>query len=720
MDILKYEKMICAAELRTDKDRYFMVANTGTPMRLTFSELPVVIDMTGAEFAGEKLPVLYGHDVSQPIGTSVSRTILGVGERKAVKDTVIVGPAIVAEWQFTNTQESTRSIKENIDNGFPFQVSIGAQPIEIERVAPGETVHVNGQDYPGPLLVTRKSLVKELSVVVFGADRFTQTIKAQEKGVLNMSNIENPVPEIPKIESAEPTQTVEKQGVPDMNAMQEQMRILSIETIANTIAATGTVGEIELEGGVIFRSAEAAESYAKKNASVSADAFKKAMLDASRKRPVGPVAPGIHAKNHDVTNEVMECAILKSVAREANIPLLATTTKDGVEKYGLEAWFDEKTLEAADAPELRNPSLGTVYATQIRQVFGFNEFVNPKSDTFWQRAGEAYSQARFAGYGIQAAAGSPISLDVVWLNVARKILLATSQGIPTTYQQWCKIINVQDFKPTTLYSVDLDGTLSPVGNNGVLEHGRMDDQSFTVQTRTFGKIYGITRVERINDDINAYLSKFVTIGKTVPKTVEQLAYYVLQKGANTYFTAKRGNLMSGTDTVYSQEAVKAVRKTYRNRVGFDKQPIVADPDRVIVGVSLEDIAQTLYTKEHPVFAYKTGKENEIRYQTMENDVRGRLRPIVTPYLDNTAINQTIFKDDDRVFPNQSSTQYFVTCDPNSPEGAAFYIPCLHGNINPHVEAYDFGAGMLGTGVQVYADFNVVPGKVEMMTKVTGQ
>ena len=127
----------------------------------------------------------------------------------------------------------------------------------------------------------------------------------------------------------------------------------------------------------------------------------------------------------------------------------------------------------------------------------------------------------------------------------------------------------------------------------------------------------------------------------------------------------------------------------------------------------------LYEKDHPVLAYKTGKDNEIRFQTMDNDVKGRLRPIVSPYLSNTAINQTIFKDQSKVFPTQSSTQYFVNCDPNSPEGSAFYIPCLHGNISPHVEAYDFGAGMLGTGVQVYADFNVVPGKTEMMTMVTG-
>ena len=447
-----YKMLTCAGETTRTDDRYFMVANTGAPMRLMFYDTPVVIDLAGAEFAGETLPVIYRHDSDVLLGATTSRRILGIGETQAVKEKQVTGAAIIAEWQFTNTQETARGIKENLDNGFPFQVSIGAQPLEMERVAKNETAIVNGKEYKGALLIARKSLIKELSVVVFGADRFTSTIKAQENGGITMSNIDNPVPEIPKIEGAEPTQVVKPPTVPDMNAMQEQMRVLSIETIANTIAAAGTVGEIELEGGVIFRSIEAAEGYAKKNPSVSADAFKKAMLDASRKRPVGPVAPGTHIQSHDVTNAVMECAILKSVARDAGIPLVATTAKDGT-RYGLEAWFDGKTLEASDAPALRNPSLGTIYATQMRQVFGYNEFANPRSDDFWERAGQAYSQARFAGYGIQAAGGSPISLDVVWLNVARKILLATSQGIPTTYQQWCKIINVQDFKPTKMASI---------------------------------------------------------------------------------------------------------------------------------------------------------------------------------------------------------------------------------------------------------------------------
>lgn len=621
-----YKMLTCAGETTRTDDRYFMVANTGKPMNLMFYDVPVVIDLTGAEFAGETLPVIYRHDSDVQLGATTNRRILGVGETQAVKDKQVTGAAIIAEWTFTNGQETARGIKENLDNGFPFQVSVGAQPLEMERVGENETAQVNGVEYSGKLLIARKSLIKELSVVVFGADRFTSTIKAQEKGVTMTELTETKAlqteSKVPETGGIPPVQATEKPMSPDMNAMQEQMRVLSIETIANTISAAGTVGEIELDGGVIFRSIEAAESYAKKTPSVSADAFKKAMLDASRKRPVGPVAPGIHMQSHDVTSAVMECAILKSVAREAGIPLVATTAKDGT-RYGLEAWFDERTLEASDAPVIRNPSLGLIYAMQIRQVFGYNEFANPRSDEFWERAGQAYMQARFAGYGIQAAGGSPISLDVVWLNVARKILLATAQGIPTTYQQWCKIINVQDFKPTTLYSVDLDGTLSPVGNNGVLEHGRMGDSTFTVQTRTFGKIYGITRTERINDDINAYLGKFITIGQTTPKTVEQLAYYTVLKNLGTYFTNAKGNLMQGADTVYSQEAIKAVRKAYRNRVGFDKQPIASTPDRVIVGTTLEDIAEPLFSKDHPVLSYKTGKDNKSatrRWTTMSKAV----------------------------------------------------------------------------------------------------
>lgn len=720
----KYNMIECVGAVQTgNDDKYYMVANTGSPMRVQSYSSRVIIDMAGVQFAGEKLPVIGYHDAWYQLGVTTRQKVLMAGESEIVKETTVNGPAIVADWRFTNTQEFTAGIKENLDNGFPYQVSVGAQPIEIEKVGNDGTAIVNGREVTGPVLIIRASLIKELSVVVFGADRHTSTVKAQERGFI-MSDIVNSVPENPIEGTAQPTQNPHvPESTPTQNPglcareIEEQTRILGIGTIAKTVAAQGVVGEIELEGGVIFRSIDAAEKYAKAN-DVSVDAFQKAMIEASRRRPVGPVAPGIHARDAEISSEVLECAILKSVAREAHIPLTATTTQDGTEKYGLEAWYDEKTLNAADAPSLRNPSLGMVYATLIKQVFGYSEYPSVKSDYFWEKANKAYVQAQFGGM-IHAAGPSPFSLDSVWLNVARKILLATSQSVPTTYQQWAKVINVQDFKPTTLITVDLDGTLSPVGNDGVLEHGRMADSQFTVQTETFGKIYGITRKERLNDDMNLYLSRFITIGLTVPKTVEQLAYYTLLKGLTEFFTAKKGNLVTGADSAFSQDALQKVIALYDNKVGFDKQPIVATPDRVLVGTSLKLLAERLYKKENPILAYNTGASNEVRYNMMDNEVQGMLRPITSAYINNTSIKQTIYKSEKETFPGQSATQYFVSPDPNSPEGAAFYVPCLHGNINPHVESFEFQPGMLGTGVQVYADFNVVPGKTELMTRVTG-
>ena len=724
-----------------------MIANTGVPMRLSNFDTPVVVDLAGAEFAAERLPVIYNHDVDEPLGTTTHRQILGLAESVTVKDRAYHGPAITAAWQFTTEQGLAGRVKEHLDHGFPYQVSIGAQPLEMERVPANGTTQVNGQEYAGPLLVARKSLVKELSVVVFGADRHTETIKAQHEGesMHNTPSHEGPnaqTPVTPGKESPAMTATespapaaavtaphppVQASAVTAASAaaaptppepdLQEQARLLGIETVATRIAATGPVGEIELDEGVLFRNIDAAETYAKKN-HVSVDAFQKALLEAARRRPVGPIGPTAHTHSAEITSEVIEAAILKSVAGEAHIPLTSTPTQDGSDRYGLEAWYSPQTLEAADAPALKNPSLGSIYALLIRQVFGYNELINARSEEFWSRATDAYNQSRYGG--IQAATGSPISLDTVWLNVAKKILLSTSQSVPTTYQQWCKVINVTDFKPVTLVSVDLDGTLAPVGNNGILEHGRMGDSSFTVQTRTFGKMYGITRVERINDDMHAYLSKFVTIGLTVPKTVEQLAYFTLLKHAPTNFTVARGNYLTGADSAFSQEALQKVIAQYDDKVGFDGQPIVSTPDRVIVGTPLKYVAERFYKKENPVLPYQTKNGSEIRYQMMDNEVQGALRPIVSAYLSNPAIKQTIFKDEETVFPNQEPTQYFVSCDPNSPEGAAFYVPCLHGNIAPHVEAYDFGPGMLGTGVQVYADFNIVPGKVELMTRVLGR
>lgn len=98
-----FKMMSCAGQTTQTGDRYFMVANTGAPMRLMFYDLPVVIDLAGAQFAGEKLPVIYSHDTGEQLGTTTSRSILAVGEKRVVKDQTVTGPAIVAEWHFTNS-----------------------------------------------------------------------------------------------------------------------------------------------------------------------------------------------------------------------------------------------------------------------------------------------------------------------------------------------------------------------------------------------------------------------------------------------------------------------------------------------------------------------------------------------------------------------------------------------------------------------------------------
>lgn len=712
----------CKADVKAEGDRFFMVGNTGVPMWVGGYKVPVIIDMAGAYFAKDTTPILAGHWTSNRLGKTVRQEILKTGESGVLKEKNVDGPAVICEWEFTNTNDGTESIREDLVNGFPFEASIGADPEVLEMVEKGTNTTVNGVEYEGPLAVARKARISEISVVVFGADRYTSTFKAQYNfmGENDMKkeekiNAENCVDKT--LNGAESSQEVQ---APAFSA--EDARQLGIQTAAAAFQAGAPEhsGEIEMPGGMYFKTVEAAEKYALGNSSVSIQAFKKALLEAARNRPVGPKGPAVHMVDNEITSEVMECAILRNVQAEAGIPNRREHTADGKEEYGFEAWFSEKVLEKADSPKVRNPTLSQMYATLIHQVTGLHAMPRAGEDSFWAEAASAWASAKGR---INAAGASPLQVDHIWQNVANKVLLSSFEKTPVTCFQWAKIVNVKDFKPTSMITMDLDGTLKRVGNNGVIQDGRMSDSSIEVSTDEFARKYGITRKERINDDMNSILSKLITIGRVTPSSIEQLAYYTLLSGLDTYFTAALGNRLTGAEYAFGIDTIDKVVQTYDDKVGFDGQPISVTPDRVIVGTALKKLANELFLKDHPTVAYKTGKDNEIRYTAMDNTLNvGKLRPICSAYLNNTAIRHTIETNSVKgePFPNQSATQYFILPDPALTQGAAFYIPCLHGNIRPHVESFEFDPSMLGTGIRVYADFNVCAGKTELMTYVAGK
>lgn len=123
-----------------------------------------VIDLTGLEITAQEKPVLLNHGFvfngrNANIGatTSISKDASGVS---------IEGVFL--------SNETAQGVVRDADDGFPWEMSIHATVREEEFVAPGKTAKVNGREVTGPVLIARKSVLREATICAVGADPYTQ------------------------------------------------------------------------------------------------------------------------------------------------------------------------------------------------------------------------------------------------------------------------------------------------------------------------------------------------------------------------------------------------------------------------------------------------------------------------------------------------------------------------------------------------------------------
>lgn len=141
------------------------VAYTGAVLHSFFGD--VIADMDGMQPIPERgAALLYGH--SQPIGVvrSVSKTDKG----------------LEYSGEMVRALERSTEIAALAKNGFPWQLSIRAEPDVIEDVREGVTATVNGRTVTGPITIFRQWRLPEISVVELGLDGDTEATIAAHAG----------------------------------------------------------------------------------------------------------------------------------------------------------------------------------------------------------------------------------------------------------------------------------------------------------------------------------------------------------------------------------------------------------------------------------------------------------------------------------------------------------------------------------------------------------
>jgi len=115
---------------------------------------PVVIDLAGLD--APVGPVHRDHDESRPVGhlTAVSND----------------GTQLSVTGVFSVPSVDQQEIVSGARNGFPWRPSVGVKILTYSTIPQGQTLQCNGRTFEGPVLVVKRSQLKEVSLVTIPGD----------------------------------------------------------------------------------------------------------------------------------------------------------------------------------------------------------------------------------------------------------------------------------------------------------------------------------------------------------------------------------------------------------------------------------------------------------------------------------------------------------------------------------------------------------------------
>lgn len=751
------EVEILANEDQTKEPSFFLMANTGKPMNLEGFDDPVIIDMKGAFFDKKTTPVIIDHKTSQRFGHTTAQAVVAHGQTTTLNGRTIKGPAIAAYATRSSESDEAKGIAADARKGFPFQVSVGAKLLKGYALAEGETAEVNGKTWEGPLIVSSRTRIRENSITVLGADNETSAVvAAKDKKETDMefeqwlkalgyddSAIEAMDAKVKKnlkakyeaeikaadtdddddlavktkktIKAKAKTKKVIKAADPDDD--DDDADIDATDDDEDTIRArrADELDRIESIGEICanFSSVEEIEVGKKK---LTLKAFRKHAIKAGmsaelfelhcRRADLPTVSgPGLHVINATVDNTK---ALEASMLRYAGIPTNGHNKKNDV-KFGLEAMFDSKTLEASHGRQYQiNGSVNKLLALQAQAAgIGVNHLTNDQdlmaaAHTGWTRM--------LQNRNIKADGFSNISVTNILENVMHKAAYSSFVMVEAIWPFLCARRPVNDFKVHSLYRLDPNGHFRKVGTSGQLKHVSMTDTKKTLQAETYGAMISIDRKTQKDDDLGMVMDKARSIGTLGALRVDEGVMVLLLSNPSSFFAAGNGNLMSGGTTALSISSLQTAQQKFRDQL-INGKPIAVSPSILLVGSNQEVLANQLYNQSQ---MWVTTTADTPKFGN--NPFAGRFTPHYTGYLNNTSITD----QDGIALSGQSTTQWYLFAPPTAPQGSALVIGFVDGRETPYFDeaATEFSIPG-GIQMRAYFDFALAMHISQMALKSAG-
>ncbi|MEO2033863.1 MAG: hypothetical protein ABGZ35_17435, partial [Planctomycetaceae bacterium] len=608
-----------AAEQPEHVRRFSMTAYTGGAMVLAGWRYPVVVDLAGLTVGKQDRPILLDH-------TRDVDFVMGQTDRITVEN-----HRLLVAGEVMGDSAKARQVIALADRGFSWQASIGARAGQVELVARGKTVEVNGQDFTGPVNVARSATLGEVSFVVLGADENTS---AQIAASTNQSEKEIDMDFAEWLEAqgfdADELTDTQTTNLQALFAKQGERTDAATGQVGTATPGTGTpgavtagnaTGVIEDENPVATLRAELAAETARVNsirkicagehpeieAKAIAEGWDETRTELERLRETRPQGPAIHSEDgHGSFADGIEAALCMSAGN--------------ISEETCGTMFSDRAMEAALSKQLRGVGLHYLMHNVIRAA---GKHVKPGLvDNDFIRA------AMSADRSIQAAGGfSTISLTGILSNVANKTMLASFESVDNVLGRIAAQADANDFKQVTSYRMTGIGEFKKVGPDGELKHGTLGEETFQNQVETYGTILSLNRQMMINDDLGAFLRLPRIIGRQSAIKLQKVGFGLLLANAGGFFAAGNNNYFEGGDTNLQITSLTTAEQMFFDQKDDNGDPISITPGVLLVPTSLKTIADQLH---NDVTVNETTTANKPKPN--RNPHAGKFQPVATPWL----------------------------------------------------------------------------------------
>jgi hypothetical protein len=190
-------------------------------------------------------------------------------------------------------------------------------------------------------------------------------------------------------------------------------------------------------------------------------------------------------------------------------------------------------------------------------------------------------------------------------DAANKNLRAAYEAAPQTWLPISKLVSLSDFKPSRQLQVGDAPALLEILEHGEYTFGTIGEAKESIQLKTYGRMFGITRQALINDDLNAFGEVPAAFGRKARDIESDLAWAQITSNPTmgdsvALFDAAGHFNYTASGTAIDVTSLGVGRAAIRKQKGIDAvTPLNLSPQFLIVPAGKETIADQYVTQITP-------------------------------------------------------------------------------------------------------------------------